>query len=420
MIQRRTAAAALLALTVSLPVAAAGSAVAAPDAGRAAHSAPSAPAGTPAAPAAFATSAGAADTDAISLRLPRPTGPYAIGRDTLHMVDRGRPDPWVPEAGARELMVDLYYPARPGTGRPAPYTTTEEARLLLESRKLEGVVPAEVVSGAATHGRVDARPVRGKHPLVVLSPGFTVSRYTLTLLAEELSSRGYVVATVDHAYETVGTLFPGDSPGDPGRMLTCVACEKYKETGLRAVAEGRAEDVRFVLDRLTGRHAAWRYASLIDTRRIGMAGHSIGGNSAAQTMATDPRVRAGVNMDGTFFAEMPTDGLDGRPFLMLGTDDETHRPGGKDESWMRAWERLDGWKRWLTVTGSGHFTFTDLPYFSEQLGLPDPEAPLSGKRSAEITRGYVAAFFDQHLRGIPQPLLAGPTPWNPEVRFNNP
>jgi hypothetical protein len=37
-----------------------------------------------------------------------------------------------------------------------------------------------------------------------------------------------------------------------------------------------------------------------------------------------------------------------------------------------------------------------------------------------ITRDYVAAFFDLHLRGTPQPLLDGPTPDNPEVGFQQP
>jgi hypothetical protein len=54
---------------------------------------------------------------------------------------------------------------------------------------------------------------------VVLSPGFTLNRATLTTLAEDLASKGYVVALVDHAYESFGTTFPG------GRTLTCVACE---------------------------------------------------------------------------------------------------------------------------------------------------------------------------------------------------
>ncbi|TDC24489.1 alpha/beta hydrolase [Streptomyces sp. 8K308] len=345
---------------------------------------------------------------AAVLELPRPTGPFAVGRDTLHLVDRDRRDPWVPEAGDRELLVSMFYPARAGTGRPAPYLTVDEARLLLESQGREDVIAPEDVAATRINARAGAAPERGRHPLVVLSPGFSLPRTTLTLLAEELASRGYVVAAVDHAYESVGTLFSG------GRMLTCVACEAADD--MSVVAEGRAADLSFVLDQLTGPRPAWRRAGLIDASRIGMAGHSIGGNATAVTMAADPRVRAGVNMDGTFFAPVPPEGLGGRPFLMLGTE-SLHHPGGEDESWDRDWARLDGWRRWLTVTHSGHFTFIDLPVLGGQLGLTDPEAPLSGERSGEITRDYVAAFFDAHLRGLPQPLLDGPTAANPEVIF---
>ncbi len=138
-------------------------------------------------------------------------------------------------------------------------------------------------------------------------------------------------------------------------------------------------------------------------------------------MLADRRVDAGIDLDGSFFEEVPASGLGGgRPFLMLGTDAE-HHPGSLDTSWDAGWRHLDGWKRWLTVEGSGHFTFTDLPVLAEQLGLPvDPAAPLSGTRSAQITRAYTAAFLDQHLRGRPQPLLDGPTPGNPEVVFQRP
>ncbi|GAA3135527.1 lipase [Streptosporangium carneum] len=314
----------------------------------------------------------------------------------------------------------MYYPARAGTGGPASYVSVEEARLLLEGQKRNAPGAAELLSGTRLNARADARPVHGRHPLVVLSPGFSLSRATLTILAEDLASRGYVVAAVDHAYESFGTLFPG------GRMLTCVACERAEEAGddeddavMAAVAEGRAKDVSFVIDRLTGRRPAWRHARTIDRRRIGMAGHSIGGDSAARTMAADRRVRAGVNMDGTFFAPVPASGLGGRPFMMLGTE-TLHRPGGEDTTWDRDWARLDGWKRWLTVTGSGHFTFIDLPVLAAQLGMDDPSAPLPGRRSGEITRDYVGAFFDLHLRGVAQPLLDGPSPANPEVRFQQP
>lgn len=364
-------------------------------------------------------SATAAQRDPVSrqLTLPRPTGPYAVARDILHMVDRSRPDPWVPEAGPRELMVSMYYPARAGTGRRARYLTPTEVRLLLEDRGLADTVSAEAVSRTRSAARTNARPIRGRYPLVVLSPGFGVHRHTLTHLAEDLASRGYVVASVDHAYESVGTAFPG------GRVLTCAACDAAAGNGrevLPRVATGRGQDVAFLLDRLTGKRPAWRRSGLIDRTRIGMAGHSIGGSAAAAAMVADPRVLAGVNMDGGmdggFHAPLPDSGLGGRPFLLMRSDEARSRGA----TWNREWPRLDGWKRWLNVTGTAHIAFSDFSVLADQLGLHNAEWPLPGLRTAQIMRAYVGAFFDLHLRGIPQPLLDGPTPRYPEVEFHEP
>ncbi|MEV1239378.1 alpha/beta hydrolase family protein [Nonomuraea sp. NPDC050022] len=396
---RRDAAAVLLSLTLPLSVA----------------TAPSM-----SAPAAAASSADRSDT---RLAIPHPTGQYDVGRDTLHLVDGKRRDPWVPGAGARELMVSMYYPAGTG-GSAAPYMTVDEARLLLKGQKLDTLFKAELLAGTRTNARVGARPVGGRHPLVVLSPGFTLNRATLTTLAEELASKGYVVALVDHAYESYGTTFPG------GRTLTCVACETVEKAPsdeeekklLGKAAAGRAADISFVIGQLTradGHAPVWKRWKLIDPRRIGAAGHSLGGNAAASVMAADRRVRAGVNMDGTFFEPVPIAGLGKRPFLMLGTKAQ-HSPDSTDTSWARDWRRLDGWKRWLTVADAGHFTFIDLPILGGQAGITDPKAPLSGTRSGQITTAYVGAFFDQHLRGEHQELLDGPSTANPEVFFQNP
>ncbi|MEU7898738.1 hypothetical protein AB0B45_38510 [Nonomuraea sp. NPDC049152] len=140
-------------------------------------------------------------------------------------MDKNRKDPWVPEAGARQLMVSMYYPARRTTGRPAPYMTTEEARSLLQRKAPGADIPAETISGTRTHAHTDARPAGGRFPLVMLSPGLGLPRASLTFLAEDLASRGYVVALVDHTYESSGTTFPdgahppvppsATSPGPP-------------------------------------------------------------------------------------------------------------------------------------------------------------------------------------------------------------
>ncbi|MEU0569916.1 alpha/beta hydrolase [Nonomuraea sp. NPDC005983] len=356
----------------------------------------------------------AAAVSGVQLQLPRPTGPHAVGRDILRLVDEHRKDPWVPEAGARQLMVSMYYPARSGTGGPAPYMTVEEARSLVQ-RKAQGAdVPAETVSGTRTYAHTRARPIGGRFPLVVLSPGLGLPRASLTGLAEDLASRDYVVALVDHTYESSGTSFPD------GRMLTCAPiCDRPKppEGGLEAITKSRTKDVSFVLDQLTGRHPAWRHARMIAPKRIGMAGHSVGGDASAATMAADKRVRAGANLDGTFNAPVPAIGLGKRAFLLMGSQSD-HSPG-KDHTWDRDWAHLDGWKRWLTLAGSVHDSFTDLPILKKQLGMPGP-GELSPQRALELTRAYVGALFDLHLKGEKQPLLDAASPANPEVAFQNP
>ncbi|CAM5700849.1 Alpha/beta hydrolase OS=Streptomyces tendae OX=1932 GN=GUR47_26815 PE=4 SV=1 [Streptomyces tendae] len=292
--------------------------------------------------------------------------------------------------------------------------TESEAQRLLEVKGLAGVVPAATVAGTADACAVRRTSRAGSPSLVLLSPGFSMPRTTLTALAEELAGRGYVVAAVDHAYESVGTEFPG------GRVPPCVACDRVGvDVEEAAVVEGRAADLSFVIDESTGHRRAGALAPVIDSHRIGVAGHSIGGPAAMATMAADRRVRAGVNLDGGFFVRDAGSGLGRRPFMMVGAED-VHGPADTGSDWPATWERLHGWKRWLTVTGAGHFSFTDIPWLAEQLGLADPEVPLSGERGWCITRDYVRAFFDLHLRGIPQTLLHGPTPSHPEVAFHRP
>jgi hypothetical protein len=56
------------------------------------------------------TSAGAGDTPAgpgATPSLPEPAGPCPAGTTSVWLTDTSRPDPWVAEAVARELMVSL-------------------------------------------------------------------------------------------------------------------------------------------------------------------------------------------------------------------------------------------------------------------------------------------------------------------------
>ncbi|MEV7092689.1 esterase [Amycolatopsis sp. NPDC051045] len=340
-----------------------------------------------------------------ALTLAKPTGDRPVGTTALHLTDTSRPDPWVPSVPYRELMVSLFYPALPSPGPKKQFMSEAEAKAVFDEAGIEGIPPS-VMTTVRTDAVVDARPAGHGLPVVVLSPGFKRPRAELTSLSEDLASHGYLVVLVDHTYENVATTFPD------GRVTGCAACGNYSIEFWQKLERGRAKDVSFVLDSLT--HSKW--APLLDAARIGMAGHSVGGASTIPAMVADPRIKAGIDIDGTTDDPLLAPGLD-RPFLFLGRAN-TYTPGTGDEAatWQQDWAQLKGWKRWLTVAGVQHPSFTDIGLVGEQLGL-DFGATTPAARGQAITAAYVRAFFDQHLRGKPQPLLDQPSSQYPEVSF---
>jgi dienelactone hydrolase len=360
-----------------------------------------------------ALSASPAVADTAVPYLPAPTGHQPVGTTSLYLKDTSRPDPWVPSVPYRELMVSVLYPATSANGPTKQYMTPAESERNLETQGIPGL-PLDILSTVRTNAFVDARPAGRPHslPLIVLSPGYTQPRATLSALAEDLASNGYVVVVVDHTYENRATTFPD------GRIAGCAACAIDDDplTFWPKLEHSRAADVSFVLDELTGRHPKWRGSDLIDPSRIAMAGHSAGGASTIPAMVADPRIRAGIDIDGSTHVPLTAPGLS-RPFMFLGSMD-FYTPGapGPYDDWEKDWLQLTGWKRWLMVTGTQHQSFTDLGVLADELGI-DLGAAIDGNRALAITRTYVRAFFDLNLRCQPQPLLGQPSPSYPEVTF---
>jgi predicted dienelactone hydrolase len=357
--------------------------------------------------------------------LPAPTGPYPVGAVDLHLVDHDRPDPWLPDR-RRELMVTVRYPSRP-TGREPrmPYLPPLTARRQDEDAARTLGIPTGRVdwAGMVTHARTGAPP-RGRHPVVLYSPGGGRLRAEGTVLVEDLASHGHVVVTVDHTYEAPAVQFPG------GRLEVQRLPDLDPTELLRRLLYTRVADTRFVLDRLP---LARRFGA--DPARVGMFGHSAGGFTTAETMLVDRRIDAGVDLDGSMafsfgagdFGEVVHRGLD-RPFLLMGAGDASGVPHTHVHSvdWGQFWDRSTGWKRDLYVAAGEHFTFTDvqvlLPQLARAFALPD--AAVTGSvgtvdpgRIVAALRAYVTAFFDLHLRGRPQPLFDGPSPRYPDVTF---
>ncbi|HUQ55609.1 alpha/beta hydrolase [Lentzea sp.] len=332
---------------------------------------------TAAAVAALATGLAPA-AEAAELRLPGPSGPLPVGTTELHLVDNARTDPWT--GAPRELMVSLSYPALPD-GR----FTRQFPDGVAEFYDRQAGVPSGTFAPTGTHSRAGATPLPGRRPVILYSPGGGQSRFLGTTLVEDLVSRGYAVVSVDH------------TPVSPVRFPDRLELPK---PGLDAaeVMRERVRDIGFVLDEL-------KHNPLLDLTRVGMAGHSMGGFTTAETMLTDTRVDAGINLDGSMdprYGQAATLGVS-RPFLLMGGGLSSGRPHthAHSDDWGAFWSASTGWKRDVYLPDAEHMSFTDAQALLPQLGRDDTASigTIDPKRSLAAQRMYVAAFFDLHLRG---------------------
>ena len=145
-----------------------------------------------------------------------------------------------------------------------------------------------------------------------------------TTLAEDLASHGYIVVSFDAPYRTVITAFPD------GRVATRAAggdfdrCPPFTTTQHLAtqLMSVWIADLKFALDQLHELNAndpTGRFKGKFDLQKLGIAGHSLGGATAAQFCHDDPRCAAGIDIDGMPFGSVIQDGLH-QPFLFLMSD----------------------------------------------------------------------------------------------------
>jgi len=181
--------------------------------------------------------------DAPELAAP---GDLPVGVTTLNLVNPGQIDLVnATETDAplydRPLVVELWYPAAPGTVPGGSYQTILR----------DGTTPVTLFGQAAR----DAAPAGGSYPLVILSHGYPGNRMLMGHLGENLASKGYVVASIDQTDSTY------DSQLAFGSTLV-----------------NRPWDQRFVLDALAALEGP--VGEMIDADHTAVIGYSMGGYGA--------------------------------------------------------------------------------------------------------------------------------------------
>jgi predicted dienelactone hydrolase len=183
-------------------------------------------------------------------------GAHVIGVRTLRLVNPKQLDILKAKAGEpipsydRPLTIEMWYPAAGPSSQGAG-----EYRAITRDGKTE----------VSLRGRAqrDAAPAAGPYPLLIVSHGYPGNRFLLSHLAENLASKGYVVASIDHADST------------------------YSDQGaFGSTLLNRPLDILFVLNEMArmGSEASSPFRGVIDADNSALIGYSMGGYGVINTI----------------------------------------------------------------------------------------------------------------------------------------
>ena len=187
-----------------------------------------------------------------------PYGKHQVGVTTLQLQNPRQLDIGMFKAGApmpvydRPLTVEVWYPAQLAAGQ----LRGDSLRATTRDGKTE----------VTLHGRAvrDAGPARsgGPYPLLIVSHGYPGNRFLLSHLTENLASKGYVVASIDHTDSTY------EKQGAFGSTLL-----------------NRSLDQLFVLNEMARRgRSDGTFKGLVNAGQTGLIGYSMGGFGALNTI----------------------------------------------------------------------------------------------------------------------------------------
>jgi predicted dienelactone hydrolase len=380
-------------------------------------------------------------------KLPSPGGAYSVGTTYLHLTDTSRgefisADPH----DSRELMVRVWYPsdARP-KGAHYRYMPPTYGAAFAQKNGFPGFMLSHL-DLIKSHSFPDL-PLASSgapFPVLIFNHGYMWHSSMYTAQMEHLASQGYVVFGIDFTYETLVSHFPNEEKRLVNQVFVDtiwhgVSYDYYiamqdtfkqeavldKKIGLMrrlmdytpfsSRVNHMALDVKFLIDEIealnTKASAPWK--GRLDTARIGVLGHSLGGAVAGVACSIDPRIKAGMNMDGTQWGSLIGARLD-QPFLyMTPRRDSAYFDLGHFVYALAAGHDFYT----LTIEGTDHVNFGDLSFWSKLPAVTNA-GPMEGYRAINIINQYTLSFFDKYLKGKPSPLLDSVQKTYPEVQIS--
>jgi len=333
------------------------------------------------------------------------------GQIDILAIDPSAPRPENLPTYDRPLTVEVWYPSvddAVGDTSLDAYLRDGVTQVSLEGQAVRDAQAAEV-----------DEPL----PVVLLSHGYPGNRFLMSHLAENLASKGYVVASIDHTDSTYND-----------------------QSAFGSTLVNRPLDQSFVLDELERLNAdvSSGLSGMMNTNQAGIVGYSMGGygavitagagvsealvnsgfapfdtlaihqhGSAAHDDLYDPRFQTAVAIGpwGEQFGMWGPEGLAGIEIPMLviaGSDDQT---SGYETGPRAIWEGATGVDRaLLTFDGGSHNTAAPIPapeesfYFNDALGFNVSEHYTDPVWDTvfmnNVAQHFVTSWLDVELRDM--------------------
>ena len=370
-----------------------------------------------------------------TIAFPQPTGPFTIVRGQRRtLVDPSRDlegnvlgadagDHFGGNADAgstRPLSVEIWYPSdTPGSGATLPYMDSAEAAATFQAAQHAALPPTQLLlyspdfaNHVLTHSYAGL-PFASSltlAPVLLFSPGYNLQPRAYTAFIEEAVSWGYIVVAISHTLYTPVTTFAD------GTTISMTHGMNDSDPPIPFTAGVWLADARFVLDELVKTASSDPYGEIeghVDLTEVGMFGQSFGGWTSLGMAATDDRVMAAMDFDGSSYGNWSAQSLSKPVFIF--------QEPGLNSTLNNVFNQSAGIAFQAVLANSLHINFSDIGIIAAAIQL-DPSlwqtnllGTIDPVRGVQEVNGYVHAFFDSTLKGVPSPLLEGPTAQFPDV-----
>ncbi len=326
------------------------------------------------------------------------TGEYEINECSAILVDKNRLDEFENDGSQREVPVHFYYPE-----------------------------------------------AEGEFPLVIFSHGafgYYQSNYSTYA---ELASNGYIVVALDHPHHA---FFTKDSDGktvivDMDFITNAVDfsnADKMSAEQAFSLSQQwmklRTDDMNFVLDTIKGAKESSKFSdvfcsrneaevldviSAINTDKIGLMGHSMGGATAVALGREREDIDAVIDLDGSMLNEIKNvqDGefeYESKPYKVPLLDfrkecdynelEQLRNDGTYKENYAYGFAVVNDYVvensengKSVVFENAGHMDFTDLPMFSPFLGSMLGSETDDCEEFMYTVNGIVLNWFNYYLKG---------------------